>query len=172
MESGQAHQNWPAPVVWLSLWAPTPVEPTMALQERREPIWLLFLLGWVAADAARLGLPSSDPPAVVPAEPAVPDLGRMSPRELRRVPGIGERRALAIAQARWEHAGPGPLLLGDVPGIGPATLEGVRAWLAANGAAPAGSGVAAGTVDSPDALRSPVETHDPARPQSRRFPRE
>lgn len=54
---------------------------------------------------------------------------RWSPRELRVLPGIGERLALSVLDARragaerWE----------EVPGIGPRTSAQVRGWLAAHG---------------------------------------
>ncbi|TAJ15822.1 MAG: hypothetical protein EPO68_12185, partial [Planctomycetota bacterium] len=49
-------------------------------------------------------------------------------RELERLPGVGEVRALAIAQARWAARGSGrALVLEEVPGIGPAIAEGIRA---------------------------------------------
>ncbi len=59
-----------------------------------------------------------------------PELGTASPRELRALPGIGETRAVAIARSRFED---GPIArpedLERIPGIGPATVERVRAVL-------------------------------------------
>jgi hypothetical protein len=119
--------------------------------DRREPAWILLLAGWLAADALRG--PAARSPVAVPVA-ALPDLARMCPRELRRLPGIGENLAIAIAEARWEHRErPYPLLLTDVPGIGERTAERVRAWLAERGALAAaglpGRETAAATVDSP-----------------------
>jgi hypothetical protein len=58
-----------------------------------------------------------------------PDL---SPRAMRGWPSIGELRALAIAEARWEHPDEGPpLYLSDVEGIGETSERAVRAWLEA-----------------------------------------
>jgi hypothetical protein len=109
--------------------------------ERREPAWLLLLAGWLAADTLRL--PEAGSGARDVAREA-PDLTRMSPRELRRLPGIGETLAIAIAEARWEHGDrPYPLLLTDVPGIGERTAERVRQYLAErDGAAQGGAGLA------------------------------
>lgn len=69
---------------------------------------------------------------------------RMSPRELRVLPGIGARLALAIADARRAREGRAPAREGrapagealaweDVRGIGPRTAARVRAWLAERG---------------------------------------
>ncbi len=58
------------------------------------------------------------------------ELPRLAPRELRNFPGIGERRAIAIARARWEHASsPDPLFLDQIEGIGPRTVESVAQFL-------------------------------------------
>jgi len=53
---------------------------------------------------------------------------RMSARELRRLPGIGQKRAIQLVRAREEHRD-GELSWQDVHGIGPATEEKVLAWL-------------------------------------------
>lgn len=62
---------------------------------------------------------------------------RMSPRELRVLPGIGARLALATADARRAREGRAPageaLAWEDVRGIGPRTAARVRAWLAERG---------------------------------------
>lgn len=83
-----------------------------------------------ARDLAREASAGLEPSAAAFALARTP--WRMSPRELRVLPGIGERLALAIADARraalavgarprWE----------DVRGIGPRTAARVRAWLQA-----------------------------------------
>ncbi len=54
---------------------------------------------------------------------------RWSPRELRVLPGIGARLALAVLDARRD----GARRWEDVPGIGPRTSAQVRGWLAAHG---------------------------------------
>jgi hypothetical protein len=49
-------------------------------------------------------------------------------RELELLPGVGEVRALAIAQARWDAHWTGrAFVLEGVPGIGPGIAEGIRA---------------------------------------------
>lgn len=55
----------------------------------------------------------------------------LSTRELRRIPGVGQVRALAIARERWrsERAGEEFVLL-DVSGIGPSIAGQIRAWKA------------------------------------------
>jgi hypothetical protein len=138
----------------------------MDVQRRRDrgrpqPVWLLALMGWLAADAVAASLFRG---GIEVAESPLPEISRMSPRQLRRLPGIGEGRAVAIARARWEQGWkPGPLLLSDVPGVGPHTQEQVRSWLEAAGSATtgvsqtsdshepadAGSDLARGSVHSP-----------------------
>lgn len=58
-----------------------------------------------------------------------PDPATASPRELRALPGIGEARAIAIADARWRLPPGRSLGLGDITGIGPVTESRVRALL-------------------------------------------
>jgi len=113
----------------------------------REPAWLLFLAGWLLAgtalDAAGRGDPdararaplsgdtSPSDPGTVRGAGARLDLERATPRELRRLPGVGQRRAIAIAQERWRRAGEsGGMRLRDVSGIGPATERRIHEWLA------------------------------------------
>jgi hypothetical protein len=96
---------------------------------------MVWIAGWsmlqVALLARDLADERSPPAAPGPAAFELADAPwRMSARELRVLPGIGERLALAIADARrgrgtcpdWQ----------DVPGIGPRTAAGIRAWLAAH----------------------------------------
>jgi hypothetical protein len=117
-----------------------------------EPAWILAAIGWLAGSLplARRAEVASEP---LPAQPVPPDLSRMAPRELRRVPGIGEGHAIAIARARWQHRpGSGPLYIDDVYGIGPATHDRVRAWLDQ-----------AGVARAPDAVTPPARA--PAVPE-------
>ena len=66
-----------------------------------------------------------------PAQPLHPRaLGQRSARELRMLPGLGEKRALAVVDARWERApGDPPLFLGDLAGIGGVVESAVRSAL-------------------------------------------
>lgn len=130
-----------------------------------EPAWVLTAIGWLAGS-----LPLAGERELEGASPAHRDLTRMAPRELRRVPGIGEGHAIAIARARWEHRpGSGPLYLDDVHGIGPAIHGRVRAWLdhpaaagaPASGAAPAPLVLAAPAAGGP---RSPSLSVPPVSP--------
>jgi len=101
--------------------------------DARPPLWTLALAGLLLASALR---PRAPP---VPAEPVrPPTLSAGTACELRRVPGLGERRALALVDARWGRArADPPLYLGDVPGVGPGSETQVALWLAAAGAASA-----------------------------------
>jgi hypothetical protein len=105
----------------------------MATDEERTPRWTLLLAGLVLISALR---PRSAPAPVQAAAP--PTLAAGTVRELRRVPGLGDRRALALVDARWSRArGDPPLYLGDVAGVGPVSEAQVALWLAAAGAASA-----------------------------------
>ncbi len=104
-----------------------------AEERRGTALWLLLVAGFLAGGAAQGGggRASEVPEPGGRATPSF-DLAKASARELRRLPGIGAELAVALVEARWER-GPGdpPLMLADVPGIGP-WLEGrVRAWLEA-----------------------------------------
>jgi len=60
----------------------------------------------------------------------IADLAHMSLRELRRLPGVGQVRALAIARARWDETAARELsVFPRVHGVGPATLARIHAWL-------------------------------------------
>ena len=98
------------------------------------PGWTWFLAGWLLA-AAELERVRPDPTeaevrARMPAGAAGeldsnPDT--MSVRALRRLPAIGQARALAIARERWERglAG-GPESWIAIRGIGPETVAAIR----------------------------------------------
>lgn len=110
-------------------------------RRRRDDAWALLLVGALAADALWLDtLARTDRTAVRSspehgatgrdrAEVGVPDPASASPRELRALPGIGETRAIAIADARWRLPPGHSKTLSDLPGIGPVTEQRVRALL-------------------------------------------
>lgn len=101
-----------------------------------EPAWPWLLCGVLGA---MLACDLSRPPV----EPlssgervrylAEDDPGTQSPRELQRIPGLGQGRARAVAQVRWARSGSVPATWEEVPGIGPATAAKVRRWLADRG---------------------------------------
>ena len=128
----------------------------MATEERiqpdsrsSEPAWPFLVAGYLFG-AAVIGVPSRiERPATcdvrVPdtaRDTAAPDtaryIDRWSPRELRRLPGIGQARALAIARTRFDEDLHGGVdAHARVPGIGPETARRVRAWLAEHTERPA-----------------------------------
>lgn len=78
-----------------------------------------------------------DDSARIGAEPAIE---RWSARELRALPGLGERRAVAIVRARWAGEITGALAgLDDLHGIGPETVNAIRAELVPRRRVPAGA---------------------------------
>jgi hypothetical protein len=131
------------------------------MDERAAPGWLLLFAGCLVAstqlgpdargaaahsDACRLderwSLPRGAHAARAPGAleidrgPAAGwiDVDRLSPRELRGLPGVGETRALAIARARWEDGlRGGPEAYDSIPGIGPETVRAIREWIDAAG---------------------------------------
>lgn len=103
----------------------------------REPAWAWILAGLMTGILLR-ELRAPPAPVLTAAERARwgPDADprRMSPRELRRIPGVGEWRALAAARERWGHDPvKGVLRWSDVPGIGPGTEQKAALWLAERG---------------------------------------
>jgi hypothetical protein len=102
----------------------------------REPAWAWWLAGLLAYVCA--GRPAWSPPALAAGdlERWAPrdDPRRMAVRDLRRLPGVGDRRAAAAAEARWrQRADGGALAWSDVPGIGAITAARVEAWQRAQG---------------------------------------
>jgi hypothetical protein len=106
-------------------------------RRNRPAAWALLLAGWALSGAlldavrqreARRSEADAAVLAILRGPVEAPlDLATASPRELRRLPGIGPRRALAIADLRWER-GPG-FALQDVNGIGPRIEAGILAAL-------------------------------------------
>lgn len=84
--------------------------------ERSGPAWLWLFAGFLAFECLR----STPAPTTKPelgAEASARTLDEISPRELRRLPGIGQARAHAYAQLRWRLGAAPPL--DSVHGIGP-----------------------------------------------------
>ena len=111
--------------------------------EPAEPAWVLLFAGaLVASTALSRAAPEADARAVEARIPGLPlgtperslDLERLSAREMRRLPGIGPQRALAIARARWEQSLRGAPEAWDViPGIGEETVRSIRESIEAAG---------------------------------------
>lgn len=103
-------------------------------REQRIPLWSIALAGGMLACALREARRSSEQASVpVPPRLDAGSLSHLSARELRALPGLGERRSLALVDARWQRApGDPPLLLGDLPGIGNVVESAVRAALLAS----------------------------------------
>lgn len=107
------------------------------------PLWGWVLVGWLAAGgvvawAARSSGPAPEAQAAAQAAEMNWDLETMSPRELRTLPDIGTKRAVEIADQRWEGKLDEPaaeatrgtgINLQRVPGIGPRTDRSVRRFI-------------------------------------------
>lgn len=100
------------------------------------PAWVGAVLGFLLL-ATLAGRRGPSVPDELHARASVyrgePDPRRMSVRELRQLPGVGQRLALAVAEARDGHRGSAALAWEDVPGIGPKRAAEIRAWCAARG---------------------------------------
>ena len=101
------------------------------------PLWAWVLVGWMAAGAAtavwqRGGLERAvgDVDAVVESVDIDWDLDSMSARELRALPGIGQKRAVDLVEARWQHdPAKGDFDIESVDGIGQKTAESVQQFV-------------------------------------------
>jgi hypothetical protein len=119
-----------------------PVEPG---GQERAPLWFVGVvtlaggLAWADGQRRPLQTPRDAASAARRASAALHgtsvdapllDVASAGPRELRRLPGIGDQRALALARARWQSGA--RAVFGDLdaqPGIGPITAGRVAAWL-------------------------------------------
>lgn len=104
------------------------------------PLWGWVLIGWLAAGTAvAWGLWSAEPDGAVAAAATRAeidwDLKTMGPRELRTLPDVGAKRAVEIADQRWEGklddpaTKPVEVQLERVSGIGPRTSHSVRRFI-------------------------------------------
>lgn len=105
---------------------------------------VLFLVGWFVVVLAQAVRDRTQADAHFPEPPRQPlRLESASPRELRRLPGIGEVRALELARERWRRRGLGESLdLASLPGIGATTAERVALALASEASAIEGEAAA------------------------------
>ena len=89
------------------------------------------LAGALAAPAARAAAPVEKSPAAASA-PSTVNVNTATVEELTALPGIGEKRAHAILDARKQKGGFKSVdELTEVKGIGPANLEKLRPYLRA-----------------------------------------
>ncbi|HEX6882051.1 MAG TPA: alpha/beta fold hydrolase [Planctomycetota bacterium] len=104
----------------------------------RVPVWVGAVLAFLALATLRAGrrpVLAEEVLARARAHGVEHDPRRMSVRELRQLPGVGQRLAQVVAEARDAHRGTAPLAWEDVPGIGPKRAAEIRAWCAARGIA-------------------------------------
>jgi hypothetical protein len=107
--------------------------------QRSIPLWVLAVLAFLALGTVRAWLPEPVPAEVLARARelrAERDPRRMSLRELRQLPGVGHKLALALATARDDHARAEELAWEDVPGIGEVRAREIRAWCRARGIEP------------------------------------
>ena len=105
-------------------------------------IWIWLLVGLLASEGLRDWIAGDIPQlsswVLENLQDRAPDLKTSCVRELRRLPAIGNQRAIQLSRARWEHNPElGSLELEDLPGIGPITAARVRHALKRSGGAPA-----------------------------------
>ena len=129
---------------------------------RAEPSWVFAFAGCLVASLelarAPLEVDAEVIEARIPGASPAParTLDELPPRELRRLPGIGPTRALAIARARWEHGLRGaPRAWDVVPGIGAETVHAIESALTARSAA---SGALSPTPRTAAPGEPPVDT--------------
>lgn len=95
--------------------------------------WAWLVIGLLAVAMVREGsvtVPTPEVGAVDRLRARPIELKTATVRELRRLPGIGNRRAVQISRARWAHDPvKGVLELDDLPGIGPMTRARVESAL-------------------------------------------
>lgn len=122
----------------------------------RAPLALhLVFAALVLGVAGSLRERSATPPTWFAPNPPARDPAHMNVRELRRLPGIGEKRARAVARMRRGHdPARGALHWSDVHGIGERTEERIRSWLRARGHDPAAPLVASLPRRMEDVMRS------------------
>lgn len=98
----------------------------------RLPLWVWGLMGWLLAGVIYAWSRAEDEaPRVVDEGQIEWELETMNPRELRVLPQIGHKRAVQIADQRWDQElGPPPDVdIQRVRGIGPKTSGAVGAFL-------------------------------------------
>lgn len=108
------------------------------------PLWAWVLVGWMAASAGTaiwqrgsLERAIGDPKALVESVAIDWDLDAMSARELQALPGIGEKRAVDVVEARWQHdPADGDFDLESVRGIGEKTAAAARIFVGERRATP------------------------------------
>lgn len=108
------------------------------------PLWAWVLVGWMAAGAGTalwqrgsLERTVGDPQAVVESVDMDWDLDTMSARELQALPGIGKKRAVDLAEARWQHdPADGDFDMQSVEGIGEKTAAAAHTFVSERRATP------------------------------------